>query len=117
MLKMSLNGPLPDGLKDQEKMMRDLAYESFREGAAKLYASLLAAGHAEDARKIAKEAFKLDDSPGIRVAFVEYAMRAGQAREAHGGWLEQAGKDGATVEELQTRLRRTLDEADTSDVP
>jgi thioredoxin 1 len=114
-LQMRLNMALPEAMKGRQEDFRRMHYRMFREDAAQMYAALLAADREDDAQKVAAEAFKLDDTPEIRMKFVEFAVRADEPRAQHDAWLEQAGKAGATVEGLQRRLHDALDKAKQQD--
>ncbi len=72
------------------------------------YAALLAAGRKADAQGLADEAFDLYDKPRAQVAFVESAIKAGQATREHRDWLDQAAEAGHDAHWTRDSLEKAL---------
>ncbi|MFN0011888.1 MAG: thioredoxin family protein [Phycisphaerales bacterium] len=97
--------------KDRAEQMGELHRKMFRDSAAKLYASLLAAQREADATAVGAEAVRLDDTGAMRVALVEWALRAKQARPAQAAWLDEAKDKGEFVGPLRAELDAALKQA------
>ena len=94
--------------KDRAAEMADLHAKMFRESAAKLYASLLAAKRDGDAAAVSAEAVKLDDTGPMRRVLVEWALRAKQGRPSLVALLDEAKAKGEFVEPLRKELEAAL---------
>ena len=68
---------------------------------ADMDAVLLGKRREAEASALAAEAVKLDDTPAMRLALVEKAVGARQARPGQLNLLDQAEKAGADVQELR----------------
>ncbi len=97
----------PEGATDFEELNR----QHRREGMGQMYAAMLAAGHAELAQAVVKQAVEFDDSSAMRIALVQWALTAKQPRAEHAGLLDaaenQAGAAKA-VADLRERLAKAL---------
>ncbi len=97
-----------------EKTRADLqrrAQESWRESAATLYASLLAAKRTESAERVAAEAVKLDPDPAMTAALVAKALEVGVPRREQLGWLDAAMAKSPPAELDLPALKRRLEQA------
>lgn len=89
---------------------REIATAYFRDRAALVYASLLAAGREDEARDVAKMSASLDRDPvAMRVSLVFLAVaHAGQARPEHLEWLREAPLDDERATDLRAHTARLL---------
>ena len=94
--------PIPDRADDAMKARLCTLHKSlFRSKAAGLYVGLLGIHKDVLAGTLASEAVKIDDTPAMRLALVEKAVGARQARPDQLALLDQAEKAGADVKELR----------------
>lgn len=85
------------------------AFDSgWTEDMARIYAGLLAARREEQAGAFAAKARDLYGGPVMNIALVRWAMRAGEPRQEHAGWMAECGDDAvarALKEVLEERLK------------
>lgn len=75
------------------------------------YAALLAAGRTADAETLLEGACELFDDSKVRIACVEKAIAAGQARPEHRDWLDEAAREGHEAVWVRESLDRALAKA------
>lgn len=90
----------------QNKSMRQIHDTMFRDGAARMYASLLLAKRDQDAAKFAAEAVKLDDTGAMRAALVRAAVDNRVGHKDLYPMLDAADKSGELVQDLRTQLEQ-----------
>jgi hypothetical protein len=100
----------PGGDAAQKKEMQEVFANMFRNEAATLYTSLLAAGREKDAAEVGAEAIKLDDTGAMRLALVKKAAENKAARMGHLDWLREAGKEEG-VEAVRAEVEKQLGRA------
>lgn len=84
--------------KEQQERMKATYAKMFRDKAGKLHAALLAADREKEAKELADEAVKLDDTGAMRVALVQWALKADEARMYHVQYAQEAeGKSDVVV--------------------
>ncbi|MBI5864958.1 MAG: thioredoxin family protein [Planctomycetes bacterium] len=108
---MDSSGQVLSGRKMDPEMraqVEEAEVQLLREEAGRAYAAQLAAGNEKLAAEVAETALELDDSPAMRIALVQTALRARQPRAAHEIWLNQVEKTGEDVKELRDRLKKLL---------
>ncbi len=89
---------------EQDRMVRESQDRNFRDGAGKLYASLLMAKRSEDAAALLAEAIKLDDTGAMRVALARAAIENKAGHKGLYPLLDEAQKSGEAVEGLRADL-------------
>lgn len=94
-----------------QKSMKADALRSIRSTASIQYAALLAADREDTANRIAQLLLDADDSANARLSLVATAIDAGQPREVHRNWLDDAQAQGADVSELRGKLSQSLEAA------
>lgn len=108
---------LPEGIDERtRKIIEDMPMKSFRDAAANLYASLLAAPREKEASAFADRARVLDKSSAMTQALISTALKAGQPRVAQLQWLsspeqptsKQDTADAAAINSLRSRLESAL---------
>ena len=83
--------------------------ESLRDVGSPLYAAALAAGRTHEADRVAVIVQRARDKPAARLALIEEALRAGQARTVHLEWLAANAAVGRGDPALERRVRRALE--------
>lgn len=78
-------------------------YDPFAQGAGRLYAIYLAAGRNSDAKKVAAEAIKKQDTDSVKKELVANALAANQPRKEQ---IEWAKGDKELVEQLDSMLNK-----------
>jgi hypothetical protein len=102
--KMSVKAP-PGADAEMKRTFEESGRRFFHTNTANLYTGLLLARRDVEAGKLAAAAFRLDDSPALKVAMVRTALAHGVRAAEFGEWVEGAEK--AEVEgvgELKKRL-------------
>lgn len=89
-------------------MLASQRRQRLRDDLSVLYAACLAAQRADAAHEVASILIVRQNDPAARVALVEAALRAGQARPRHREWLDQAAGEGGAPEGLAERLEQAL---------
>lgn len=82
---------------------------AFRNKAGRLYAALLGAGRDPDARELAAEALRLDESHAMRVALVDGALRVERPLPEHLEWLHPIAESDENAARTQAALRKALE--------
>lgn len=95
---------------DRQREMRAINEGLFRSNCGKLYACLLAAGKDAQAKQIADEGIKLDDTSAMRIALVQWGLTAEQPRAEQVALLDDAEKRGEakSVAKLRAKLEQAL---------
>jgi hypothetical protein len=103
-------GTPSDASEERQREMKALNEGLFRSNCGKLYACLLAAGRDEQAKLIADEGIKLDDTSAMRMALVQWGLTTQEPRSAQIALLDEAEKrgDAKSVAKLRTRLEQAL---------
>lgn len=96
--------PLRDADEEMQKRLKQRMNDRFRDGTARLYAGLLAAGREGEATKFAEEARKLDPAPELVTTLIEMALESGNPRDPQADWLKELAGKGHDVAQLQQRL-------------
>lgn len=94
--------------KEQMEMIRESQQESMRLQIGTLYAACLAAEREKSAGLIADLLLETQDSHKARMALIDTALKAGQAREQHLVWLDEVEADGDKNNPLRRRLKKAL---------
>jgi thioredoxin 1 len=96
--------PIRGADEDMQKQVNEMASQRFRDGTARLYAGLLAAGREGDAAALAEEARKLDPAPEMVTTLIEMALESGNPRDPHADWLKELAVKGHDVAQVQQRF-------------
>jgi thioredoxin 1 len=105
--RISAKGPATAD-EDLKKMLEQSSKRFFYTNTANLYTGLLLAKRDGDASKLAAAAFKLDESPALKVAMIRTALDNHVAKPEFKEWLDAADKAGQATDELKQRLDQQL---------
>lgn len=93
---------------ENSRNVREVNAQAFRTRVGNLYAALLLSQRDDDARKVAAEALKVDDSAALRLAMARTAIENQAGRREHFEMLDSAGRAGEAVDGLRQQLEQQV---------